>query len=113
KSDIENNTTHAWTSIPDWVTGTLKDRGFDGIKDVGGKNGGLGHTVWIPFTDTQVKSAIGNSGKFDMSKPSILASKRPPELEAAMEKAGMPTEKGLVQRAADSVREKIAAAREY
>ena len=39
------------------VTDYLKSKGYDGIKDVGGKGGGEGHTVWIPFTGKQVKSA--------------------------------------------------------
>ncbi|MCQ2087648.1 MAG: hypothetical protein MJZ37_06230 [Bacilli bacterium] len=57
RSDLENGTFHAWTSIPDSVTAFLKEKGYDGIKDVGGKNGGEGHTVWIPFSSEQVKSA--------------------------------------------------------
>lgn len=55
--DIEAGTSNAWTSIPDYVTAYLKELGYDGIKDVGGKGGGEGHTVWIPFTGKQVKSA--------------------------------------------------------
>ena len=55
--DIENGTTHAWTVIPDFVTDYLKEQGYDGIKDKGGKGGGAGHTVWIPFSSEQVKSA--------------------------------------------------------
>ena len=57
RDDIERGTFHAWTSIPDSVTDYLKYLGYDGIKDVGGKNGGEGHTVWIPFSSEQVKSA--------------------------------------------------------
>ena len=55
--DMENNTTHAWTVIPDFVTDYIKTQGYDGIKDKGGKNGGAGHTVWIPFSSEQIKSA--------------------------------------------------------
>ncbi|MEE0839674.1 MAG: hypothetical protein U0L72_03870, partial [Acutalibacteraceae bacterium] len=55
--DIENETTHAWTVIPDFVTDYLKEQKYDGIKDKGGKGGGDGHTVWIPFSSEQVKSA--------------------------------------------------------
>lgn len=55
--DIENDLTHAWTVIPDFVTDYLKEQGFDGIQDTGGKQGGEGHTVWIPFSSEQVKSA--------------------------------------------------------
>ena len=55
--DIENGATHAWTVIPDFVTDYLKEQGYDGIKDKGGKGGGAGHTVWIPFSSEQIKSA--------------------------------------------------------
>lgn len=68
KSDQVDGTTHAWTSIPDWVTKTLKAKGFDGIKDSGGKGGGVTHKVWIPFEENQVKSALGNKGTFSESK---------------------------------------------
>lgn len=57
RDDIENGTNYAWVTIPDAVTDYLKSKGYDGIKDVGGKGGGEGHTVWIPFTGKQVKSA--------------------------------------------------------
>ncbi len=66
------NNSYAWSSIPDWVTETLKGLGFDGIKDTGGKMGGEGHDVWIPFEPTQIKSATGNRGTFDPNKQSIL-----------------------------------------
>ena len=55
--DIKAGTSHAWTSIPDYVTAYLKELGHDGIKDTGGKGGGENHTVWIPFSSEQVKSA--------------------------------------------------------
>ena len=55
--DIDAGTSHAWTSIPDFVTAYLKENGYDGIKDTGGKGGGESHTVWIPFSSEQVKSA--------------------------------------------------------
>lgn len=61
-----------WTSIPDWVTKALKNIGYDGIKDTGGKFGGESHTVWIPFEENQVKSATGNIGKFDPGSKNIL-----------------------------------------
>lgn len=57
RSDLENNTTHAWTSIPDSVTDYLKSLGYDGIKDTGGKYSGDSHVVWIPFASAQIKSA--------------------------------------------------------
>ena len=55
--DIENNVTHAWTVIPDFVTDFLKEQGYDGIKDKGGKYVDSTHTVWIPFYPNQIKSA--------------------------------------------------------
>jgi hypothetical protein len=70
--DIKGGTTRVWTSIPDWVTETLKELGYDGIKDVGGKYSDQEHTVWIPFEETQVKSATGNTGTFDPNNPNIL-----------------------------------------
>jgi len=73
KGDKADGTTHSWTSIPDWVTERLKVAGYDGIKDAGGKSiGQKTHTVWIPFEETQVKSAMGNIGTFDPSKKNIL-----------------------------------------
>ena len=82
EGDIESGTTHAWTVIPDFVTDYLKTQGYDGIKDKGGKGGGAGHTVWIPFSSEQVKSAepityddnqnvIPLSQRFDSSKADI------------------------------------------
>jgi len=71
KKDIKINTTYSWTSIPDWVTNTLKNLGYDGIKDKGGKYTEQEHTVWIPFISTQVKS-IYNRGTFDPEKTNIL-----------------------------------------
>lgn len=53
--DIKNHTTHSWTSIPDVVTDFLKSNGYDGIIDEGGKGGGEGHTVAIPFYSNQIK----------------------------------------------------------
>ncbi len=68
---LAKNSTWAWTSIPDWVTNYLKAQGYDGIKDTGGKGGGAGHTVWIPFESTQIKSATDNIGTFDEKNPDI------------------------------------------
>jgi len=63
---------HAWTSIPDKVTATLKELGFDGIVDWSGKGGGNPHPVYIPFEENQVKSAIGNKGKFSSDTNNIM-----------------------------------------
>lgn len=74
KQDEDEGTSHAWTTIPDWVTETIKSFGYDGIQDVGGKNGGDKHTVWIPFRPNQIKSAIANRGTFDPAKDNPLFS---------------------------------------
>ena len=71
ESDREKGTTFAWTSIPDWVTEYLIEQGYDGIQDVSGKGGGEQHTVWVPFNESQVKSATGNKGTFDPESPII------------------------------------------
>lgn len=69
-SNKENS--YVWTSIPDWVSSTLEDLGYDGIKDAGNKSGNAGdHTVWIPFDDRQVKSAFENKGSYDPANPDI------------------------------------------
>jgi ribosomal protein S18 acetylase RimI-like enzyme len=72
--DIKNGTTYAWTTIPEKVTKLLQSMGYDGIKDSGGKRGGMSHTVWIAFEPNQIKSAIGNKGTFDPSNDKITAS---------------------------------------
>ena len=78
KKDIAaGKNSHVWTSIPDQVTETLKSLGYDGINDTGGKGGGVAHHVWIPFEETQVKSATGNRGTFDPDDANILRSLRP------------------------------------
>lgn len=64
EDDIKNGTTHAWTSIPDWVTDVLKENGYDGIVDTGGKNGGEEHQVAIPFYSNQIKN-IDNTNPTD------------------------------------------------
>ena len=71
RNDVETGSTMAWTRIPDWATDTLAALGYDGIHDVGGKYGGEKHDVWIPFEETQVKSATGNRGTFDPNNPRI------------------------------------------
>lgn len=56
EEDYKNGTSHAWTSIPDFVTNYLKSKGYDGIVDTGGKNGGAEHQVVIPFYSNQIKN---------------------------------------------------------
>lgn len=68
--DKEDKTTHAWSTIPDWVTDTLRGLGYDGIRDISGKNNPTvnslifqRHAVYIPFEPTQIKSVF-NIGDF-------------------------------------------------
>ena len=82
--DMRDDTLHAWTSIPDWVTDVLRAEGYDGIKDLGGKKGGPEHGVWIPFAPTQIKSATGNRGTFDPEKADIRFSVSRKQLEGEM-----------------------------
>lgn len=97
RGDIaDQKNSHAWTSIPDWVTKTLRSLGYDGIKDSGGKKGGQDHTVWIPFDETQVKS-VNNLGAFDSTKPQILASLRPANLTPAAQQRRADIERMLTQ----------------
>jgi GGDEF domain-containing protein len=74
KDNIAKGGDTVWTSIPDWVTKTLKGFGYDGIQDRGGKfaPGEKKHHVWIPFDDKQVKSETGNRGTFDPNSANIL-----------------------------------------
>ncbi len=58
------------TVVPDWATDVFKRFGYDGIKDNGGKMGGQGHEVWVPFEPTQIKSQM-NQGPFDQNDPRI------------------------------------------
>lgn len=48
--DIKNGTSYTFTSIPDWVSDTLRKRGYDGIVDSGGKYSGYEHQVYVPFS---------------------------------------------------------------
>ena len=73
QDDLDNGTTHAWTTVPDVVTDFLKDSGYDGIVDQGGKNGGDQHTVAIPFYSNQIKE-IANGNPTD--SPDIRYSKQ-------------------------------------
>ncbi len=70
--DVKNNTSLAWTSIPNWVTRYLKQQGYDGIMDVGGKYSPENpHSVAIPFEPNQVKSKF-NRGTFSKKSKNIM-----------------------------------------
>ena len=73
QDDLDNGTTHAWTTVPDVVTDFLKDSGYDGIVDQGGKNVGDQHTVAIPFYPNQIKE-VTNGNPTD--SPDIRYSKQ-------------------------------------
>lgn len=73
QDDLDNGTTHAWTTVPDVVTDFLKDSGYDGIVDQGGKHGGDQHTVAIPFYSNQIKE-VTNGNPTD--SPDIRYSKQ-------------------------------------
>lgn len=76
---------HAWTSIPDKVTNVFRDMGYDGIIDYSGKNGaGQPRPVYIPFGEHQIKSAIGNKGKFDPAKKSLTLGLAAPVIGGGM-----------------------------
>lgn len=75
--DVKNGTTHAWTTVPDAITDYLKEQGYDGIQDTGGKMGGDIHTVYIPFSSNQIKSAVDNVGTFDANNNDIRYSMNP------------------------------------
>lgn len=79
EEDVKNGTTYAWTTIPDWVTACLKRLGYDGIIDQGGKFHSDIHTVYIPFSPYQLKSATDNNGSFDSGNPDISFALSPEE----------------------------------
>jgi len=60
-----------FTSIPDKVTEQLRALGHDGILDTGGKMGGQGHTVAIPFAPHQVRSQFANFDPAQMDSPDL------------------------------------------
>ena len=62
-----------WTSIPDKVTKELKNLGYNGILDTGGKGGGQGHQVVIPFHPTQVRSQFAAFDPARTGEPDLLA----------------------------------------
>lgn len=77
-TDPENkDAAYVWTSIPDKVTNVLKELGYDGIIDWSGKGGGHQHPVYIPFEEDQVKSAIGNNGRYEHPRNILKSVDRP------------------------------------
>jgi hypothetical protein len=77
-SGDETTRKYVWTSIPDKVTNVFREMGYDGIIDWSGKGGGTSAPVYIPFTQTQIKSATGNKGTYNDEKKDILLSRGAP-----------------------------------
>jgi hypothetical protein len=72
KDVLAGKNSFVWTSIPDKVTGALKQLGHDGIIDLGGKTGGEGHQVVIPFDPTQVRSKFAAFDPMEKSSTDLL-----------------------------------------
>lgn len=81
RRDQENGTAGWSTTIPKKARKIMLEMGYDGIKDTGGKMGGVEHEVWIAFEPNQIKSAIGNRGTFDPTKKDIRYSIDNPQQE--------------------------------
>lgn len=63
-----------WTSIPDKITSALRSMGYDGVVDTGGKMGGAGHRVAVPFGPEQVRSQFARFDPKDLGKSGLLLS---------------------------------------
>lgn len=75
KQDLESGTnSYVWTSIPDKVTAQLKKLGYDAIVDEGGKMGGEGHQVVIPFEPHQVRASTAAFNPLKKYEANLLAS---------------------------------------
>lgn len=75
KEDLaKGENSYVWTSIPDKVTAELRKLGYDGILDTGGKMGGKGHTVAIPFGPEQVRSQFAAFDPKNIGKSKLLGS---------------------------------------
>ena len=74
KDVSQGNNSYVWTSIPDKVTNQLKALGYNGIYDTGGKMGGVGHQVTIPFEPSQIRSKFAAFDPLRKNSSSLLAS---------------------------------------
>lgn len=73
KEDLaKGDNSFVWTSIPDKVTAQLRALGHDGILDRGGKQGGDGHNVAIPFNPQDVRSVNAAFDPAKTDKPGLL-----------------------------------------
>lgn len=102
--DLAHGETWAWTVIPDALTEYLKSKGYDGIIDRGGKGGGTGHNVYIPFYPEQIKSTeavtrdaegkvIPLSERFDATQKDIRFREGGTDDIAGTDKMGNPIDK--------------------
>jgi hypothetical protein len=73
----QGKNSYVWTSIPDKVTEQLKKLGYDGILDTGGKAGGQGHQVVIPFAANQVRSKFAAFDPSRLHEDDLLAGLAP------------------------------------
>ncbi len=74
--DIKDGNEFWSTHIPTKALPIIREFGYDGIKEVGNKSEkdrSKRQVNWIAFEPGQIKSAMGNQGAFDESKPSMLA----------------------------------------
>ena len=71
--NAKGENSYVWTSIPDKVTNELKNLGYNGILDTGGKGGGQGHQVVIPFRPNQVRSQFAAFDPARTNEPDLLA----------------------------------------
>lgn len=62
----------AFTRIPDEATDVMRGMGFESITDTGGKMGGAGHTVYIPFSPEQVRSRYAPFAAHELDSPYLL-----------------------------------------
>ncbi len=62
----------SFTRIPDDATNVMKSMGFESVTDTGGKMGGEGHNVFIPFSPQQVRSRFAPFEDADPTSPYLL-----------------------------------------
>jgi hypothetical protein len=90
EKDLSNgDVSYVWTSIPDKVTGALKELGYNGIIDKSGKGGGVKNDVLIPFAPEQLRSRFAafdpfrrdaaTAAAFGVAAPDLLAKEKTEE----------------------------------
>jgi hypothetical protein len=77
-----NSVQHSWELFDDEdgkaFVAAAKKLGYDGATIKEDDLDGNSHDVWVAFEPNQIKSAIGNSGKFSPDDPSILRNREKP-----------------------------------